>query len=259
MTNKTFMIVLLAFAFSAGCGTTPSPVATDVTRPPANRSVPTLAAKTNTEVGTGTESPITGVDVSHWQGAVDFAKIKAAGKSYVFVKATLGDTEFDANYTNNMKNARAAGLAAGSYHFYLTDDTPQAQFANYSSHVVLEPGDLPPVIDIEKLSHNTLPNLAADLKLFLNAVQEHYGLKPILYSGETFANEYLEEFAPYPLWIAEYNKDKRPVLPKGWTHWTFWQHAQNGTVEGVKGPVDLDRFYGNQQQFQALLLQPRKP
>ena len=150
--------------------------------------------------------------------------------------------------------ARAAGLAAGSYHFYMTDDKPKAQFALFTKHVVLQPGDLPPVVDIEVLSKNSLPNTAAELTAFLNLLEKKYGVKPIVYSGKNFANEYLKGFADYPLWLAEYNKDKSPQMPLDWKRWTFWQHTQNGSVPGVAGPVDLDRFNGGWPQFQSLLI-----
>lgn len=197
-------------------------------------------------------SEVRGVDVSKYQGTIDFTKIKAAGTTYVFVKATEGITGVDPDYARNVAAARAAGLAVGSYHFYETDDDPSAQFGNFKQHADVKPGDLPPVIDIEVLASNSRPDLADDLKSFLAQIEQAYGVKPILYSGVSFANEYLTSFGAYPLWVAEYTSAPAPKVPTGWTTWTFWQYSQSGSVEGISGAVDMDRFNGTPTQFDAL-------
>jgi lysozyme len=195
-----------------------------------------------------------GVDLSKWQGAVDFAQIKAAGKAYVFVKVSQGGDGVDPDYRRNIAAARAAGLYVGSYHFYTTDHTAQSQFDNVVKHLDMKAGDLPLVVDIEVLSKNSLPDLAAELKTFLGLLEQKYSIKPIIYSGESFANEYLKGFADYPLWLAEYTGATAPKLPLDWSAWTFWQHSQNGSVPGVNGAVDLDRFNGTPEQLKALLV-----
>lgn len=204
--------------------------------------------------GSVSADAVVGVDLSKWQGAVDFAKIRAAGKTYVFVKLTEGDDDVDPDYVRNVADARAAGLYTGSYHFYSTADTAQAQFDNLSKHLDLKPGDLPPVIDIEVLSQNSLPDLASELTTFLGLIESRYGVKPIIYSGENFANTQLKGFADYPLWLAEYTGAPQPQLPLDWSAWTFWQHSQSGRVDGVDGDVDLDRFNGDLDQLRALLI-----
>jgi lysozyme len=196
---------------------------------------------------------VEGVDLSNWQGgSVNFEQIKQAGKHFVFVKSSEGATVVDPDHARNVQQARAAGLAVGSYHFYDSDDTPQAQFRNFSAQLSLLPGDLPPVVDIERLSKGDTQALTPPLKQFLGLLEQQYGMKPILYSGEHFANEHLSVFAHYPLWLAEYNSVASPQLPKGWARWTFWQHSQNGNVAGVPGPVDLNRFNGGPTQLEAL-------
>lgn len=244
MSRKTLLAALIGLITLVGCEQkTPAPPTTQ-----------SLAIPATNELVANNIADINGVDLSRWQGSVDFAKIKDAGKSYVFIKTTQGSQDVDPDYSRNIMNARAAGMAAGSYHFYMTDDKPDAQFANFAKHVSLQAGDLPPVVDIEVLSRNSLPNTADELKTFLSLLQNKYGVKPILYSGESFANEYLNGFADYPLWLAEYNKDKTPQLPLDWKQWTFWQHTQNGRVAGVEGNVDLNRYNGTQAQFRNLLL-----
>lgn len=244
MSRKTLLALLIGFITLVGCEQ----------KNPALPTTQSIAIPATNALAANNMADINGVDLSRWQGSVDFVKIKGAGKSYVFIKTTQGSQDVDPDYSRNIMNARAAGMVAGSYHFYMTDDKPDAQFANFSKHVSLQAGDLPPVVDIEVLSRNSLPNTAAELKTFLSLLQNKYGVKPILYSGESFANEYLNGFAAYPLWLAEYNKDKIPQLPLDWKQWTFWQHTQNGRVAGVEGNVDLNRFNGTQAQFRNLLL-----
>jgi lysozyme len=205
-------------------------------------------------MNTATSAVITGVDVSKWQGVVDFAKIKAAGHRYAFVKVTQGATGVDPDYARNIAAARTAGLAAGSYHFYSTDHDAASQFANLSAHLDLKPGDLPPVVDIEVFAQNSLPGLSTQLKAFLDSIEQRYRAKPILYSGLSFAAQNLSGFGDYPLWLAEYTNAPAPRMPAGWAQWTFWQFSQTGHVVGVNGAVDLDRFNGGEDQFKALLI-----
>jgi lysozyme len=195
---------------------------------------------------------VQGIDVSKYQGTIDFAKVSAAGMRYVFVKATEGITGVDPDYAHNVAAARAAGLVVGTYHFYETDDDPSAQFGNFRQHADVKPGDLPPVVDIEVLAKGSRPDLADDLKSFLAQLEQAYGVKPILYSGVSFANEYLAGFSAYPLWVAEYTSASAPKVPTGWATWTFWQYSQSGAVAGVSGAVDMDRFNGTPTQFNAL-------
>lgn len=238
--------LFLLVAISA-CEPRPPTAAGPVSAPAAPPPPPEAAAPAS-----GTEV-VDGVDLSNWQGGeVNFVQIKQAGKLFVFVKASEGATVVDPDHARNVQQARAAGLAVGSYHFYESDDTPQAQFRNFSAQLRLQRGDLPPVVDIEQLSKGDTQALAPALEEFLGLLEQQVGVKPILYSGEHFANEYLSVFADYPLWLAEYNSSASPQLPKGWTRWTFWQHSQNGRVAGVPGTVDLNRFNGGPAQLQAL-------
>lgn len=196
---------------------------------------------------------LTGVDLSNHQGQVDFQQIKQAGMTFVFIKATQGETFVDPDYAQNMAAARAAGLAAGPYHFYMTNDQPETQFANLSKTVSLQSGDLPPVVDIEVLHKGTLPEMAVNLRSFLDKIETHYGVKPILYTGVRFANEHLKDFGEYPLWIAEYKVDA-PSLPQGWKGWTIWQYSQEASVAGVDGPVDANRLNGDETLLKSFLV-----
>lgn len=261
MRYSTLLVGLLGLGLLAGCAqtmtkTAPSPATSAST----TASVGAAAAQTAVPAGAVAQrAEISGVDLSKWQGEVDFGRIKQAGNAYVFIKATQGATGADPNYARNIGDARAAGLAAGSYHFYMTDDSAETQFAQFAKTASIQSGDLPPVVDIETLSSNSLPDLATEVVRFLNMLEQQYGTKPIIYTGKNFANDYLKGFADYPLWLAEYNNDQAPQLPLDWTAWTFWQYSQGGSVAGVAGQVDLDRFNGDRDRFQTLLLRQAAP
>ena len=196
---------------------------------------------------------VEGIDLSHYQGAdVDLAGALAAGKRFVFIKTTQGATLADPDYARNMRQARAAGLLVGGYHFYDALATLAAQFRNFTAQLQLLPGDLPPVVDIEQLGRASASSVATELQQFLEMLERQYGVRPILYSGEAFAAEYLSGFGAYLLWVAEYSAKDSPRLPKGWVRWTFWQYSQAGQLVGLAGPVDLNRFNGSEAELERL-------
>lgn len=264
MRHTTLLIGLLGLSLLAGCAQTTTRTVVAPAPPPAASAGTAASAGAATQAAlpagaSAQGAEINGIDLSKWQGEVDFAQIKQAGNAYVFIKATQGATGADPNYARNIGEARAAGLAAGSYHFYMTDDTAEVQFAQFAKTASIRSGDLPPVVDIEALSSNSLPDLAAEVVRFLTLLEKQYGAKPIIYSGKNFANDYLKGFADYPLWLAEYNNGQAPQLPLDWSAWTFWQYSQGGSVAGVAGQVDLDRFNGDRDRFQALLIRQATP
>ena len=191
-----------------------------------------------------------------YQGSVDFNKVKTAGVTYVFIRATEGITIQDSEFKSNFASAQTAGLTVGAYHFYETNDDPIAQLDNFISVVTLKAGDLPPVIDIERIHNNDESNLIENIQKFLSGLESHYGVKPIIYSNHDFANEYLTEFGNYPLWLAEYEVSE-PKLPNGWANWVFWQWSESSIINGVNGNVDVDRYNGDEASFQRLLIKSR--
>ena len=202
------------------------------------------------------QANIQGIDVSKYQGEIDFTKIKTAGISYVFVRASEGNTYQDVNFKVNFNNAKAAGLTVSAYHFYESNDAPDTQLKNFTKMVTLSPGDLQPVVDIEKLHMQDDTNLMKNLMTYLTGLETHYGVKPIIYTGLNFANQYVTQFSEYPLWLAEYEVSS-PTVPSGWKDWTFWQYSQAGTVDGIEGNVDVDKFNGDLISFSKLLI--KKP
>ena len=197
-----------------------------------------------------------GIDISHYQGDVNWKMLEQTRQGqfpvrFIFMKATEGGDYADKKFVANFDSARAHGFIRGAYHFYnpKTDANKQADF--FISSVKLEPGDLPPVLDIEKKSRD-IGKLQEDLKIWLRKVESHYGVKPIIYASYKFKTKYLNDsvFDSYPYWIAHYYVDS--VRYQG--EWKFWQHTDVGTLPGIDEEVDLNIFNGSFPDLKGLLL-----
>lgn len=200
---------------------------------------------------------IKGIDVSHYNGVIDWKKVKEAGYEFAFLKATEGGDWVDQTFAENRKAARAAGVSVGFYHFFRPSTPVDLQVANFVKTVgKLEQDALRPVLDIEdpRLWKNL--NVRERVTLVLDWCQKikaTMGVTPMIYGSPNFFSEVLQnapELAAYDLWIANYNTAD-PIVPKPWTKWTFWQHSDKGTVPGINGDVDLNWFSGSD------LAQPR--
>ena len=197
-----------------------------------------------------------GIDISHYQGDINWNMLKQTRQgqfpiSFIFMKATEGGDYSDDKFVANFDSARAHGFVRGAYHFYnpKTDANKQADF--FIRSVKLEPGDLPPVLDIEKKGKD-IKKLQADLKVWLRKVESHYGVKPIIYASYKFKTRYLNDsvFNSYPYWIAHYYVDS--VRYDG--DWKFWQHTDVGTLPGIDEKVDLNVFNGSLQELKRMQL-----
>ena len=199
---------------------------------------------------------IHGIDISHYQGEVDWKRLKQTRQGqfpvqFIFMKATEGGDYSDDKFIANFDSAKVHGFIRGAYHFYnpKTDANKQADF--FINSVKLEPGDLPPVLDIEKKGRD-VKKLQQDLKIWLRKVENHYGVKPIIYASYKFKTKYLNDsvFDSYPYWIAHYYVDS--VRYQG--EWKFWQHTDVGTLPGIEDKVDLNIFNGSFSDLKGLLL-----
>lgn len=199
---------------------------------------------------------VDGIDVSHYQGDVDWHQVQSSGVAFGYAKATQGTRYTDPKFAENWAGMGEAGLLRGAYHFYTAGDDPKAQAAHFSAAVHLGPGDLPPMVDIETEGKSTETNydLIKDLHAFLDLLKQAYGVDPFIYTGPGFWNAHFNDsFDGYPLWVAEYGvSEPEPVI--GWKYWTIWQHSQSGSVPGVNGSVDLDTFNGGLDQLKKFTL-----
>ena len=205
-----------------------------------------------------------GIDVSHHQGAIDWAKVKAAGVNYCFMKATEGSTFKDKRFDFNWNQAKAHGIVRGAYHFFRPNAPVTRQVDNLVGKVgKLEVGDLPPVLDAEVPSSWTRFSLSKRLGMiedWMTGVEEGLGIQPILYLSPSFANDILgnsSQLKKYILWLAHYTSRSEPRVPAPWDTWVFWQYSESGRLDGIStNTVDLNRFQGSLEDLKKLTVQP---
>lgn len=200
---------------------------------------------------------IHGIDVSKYQqiiswDAVKEMKVKNVQLGFVFIKATEGIINTDPQFKRNWKKSRQAGMVRGAYHFFLATKDGREQAENFISSVDLEQGDLPPVVDIEQTYGVNTILLKKELKEWLDVIENYYGVKPIIYTNVDFYSRYLgNEFNSYPLWAAHYFQYDTPRVSR---QWDFWQHSEQGRVNGILSKVDFNVFNGDSLQFRNLLM-----
>lgn len=184
-----------------------------------------------------------GIDVSHWQGAIDWPRVARDDVEWAVAKAT--QSVVDRRWTANRAGARAAGIPVGGYHFATPgrggDAVAQARL--HLRHATPAPGDLVPVLDLEDTDLSPRATTAWALA-WCATVEAAIGARPVIYTGPGFATSSLHPdpaLAAYPLWVAHYTTAARPRVPRPWTTWMWWQHTDSGRVDGIAGDVDLNR------------------
>ena len=183
-----------------------------------------------------------GIDVSRYQGVVDWGAVRGAGITFAYAKASESTSE-DANFEQNWKAMASAGLYRGAYHFFHAGIDPVEQ-ANFFVKTVgaMQIDDLPPMLDVETKSLGGLStdSLAAWVNQWMTVVEDSMGKRPIFYSNADFYRAHLGSLVQYPMWIADYSGDPQDLGRL----WTFWQYSDSGRVAGIHGNVDLDVFRG---------------
>lgn len=203
---------------------------------------------------------IHGVDISHYQGNIDWEKLVQNKLvdfplHFIFLKATEGGDHGDDTFAENFRKAREHGFVRGAYHFFIPQTDPIKQADFFIRTVKLKEGDLPPVLDVEMRGKKSPEELQAAVKVWLRRIESHYGVKPILYTSYKFKKRYLNDsaFNSYPYWIAHYYVDS--VRYQG--SWHFWQHTDVGTVPGIEKEVDLNVFNGTLEDLRSLTIQKK--
>ncbi len=194
-----------------------------------------------------------GIDVSHFQGTIDWEKVTASHHpiAFVFIRATMGIDGRDNTYQANWIGAKEAGFIRGAYHYYRPHENSTRQFENFKQRVQLEPGDLPPVIDVEAMSPYGKENLRKGVQNWIALCESHYGVKPIVYSGRSFYRQNLVGVADgCHLWLAAYSGKKR----LSGLNYTFHQFSERVRVNGITGNVDGNDFKGTIDDLRRLAL-----
>ena len=194
------------------------------------------------------KSYIFGLDVSHYQGYIHWNKVVKSKHpiEFVFCRATMGKNGIDRQFKQNWKKIKQHGFIRGAYHYYRPGENSTQQFNHFKKYVHLEEGDFPPVLDVEEVSPFGQNNLREGIKNWLELAEEHYGIKPIIYTGRKYYTQHLQGyFDEYPLWIASYSgKHKIKHIP-----WRFHQFSDKVRVKGIRGYVDGNDFRGKKKDL----------
>lgn len=200
-----------------------------------------------------------GIDVSRHQDEIDWQKVESMRSdsiriSFVFIKATEGITRQDPSFEQNWKAIKKTKLIRGAYHFYYPSRDALKQAKNFISQVNLVKGDLPPVVDIEYSNGKSKKKICEGLTKFVNEIEKKYKVKPIIYTNLSFYNDYLDgEFDSYPVWISCYFEQERFNSSCSF-RWKFWQHSEQGKVNGIAGNVDFNVFNGGEKDLLKLCI-----
>lgn len=198
--------------------------------------------------------PVQGIDVSHHQGRIDWAKLKAPHVRFAYIKASEGGTFRDPMFAANWAGARGAGIVAGAYHFFTFCKSGAEQAANFLAVFAERSAQLPPAIDLEFGGNcGQRPSKAAfeqQLRDFLVELERRMGCRPLLYVTQEFYQAYVAgSFNDYALWVR--NIYRRPVLHAE-ERWILWQYANRARLPGVATFIDLNAFSGTAAEFGKL-------
>ncbi|TGQ47946.1 GH25 family lysozyme [Mesorhizobium sp. M00.F.Ca.ET.216.01.1.1] len=228
-----------------------------------SRAAPSMLASPVTRYGFRDAKPINfgrassprrlavhGVDVSRWQGNVNWEKLRGQGANFAYIKATDGGDHLDPMFRTNWRNADAAGLKRGAYHFFYWCRTAGEQADWFIRNVPRVEGALPPVIDVEwngESSCRRRPSrekVLEKMQVFMDKLERHYGQRPIIYTSPDFYRDNLRgAFPDYPFWLRAVAAHPSKVYPG--RKWLFWQYSGSGLSHGVRGRIDLNVFHGD--------------
>nr|WP_294783255.1 glycoside hydrolase family 25 protein [uncultured Flavobacterium sp.] len=200
---------------------------------------------------------VVGIDVSEFQGKVDWEEVEILDEKYpvqfVFIRATAGNDRVDRQFKRNWEGAKENKIMRGAYHYYRPNENSIEQADLFIKTVKLQKGDLPPVLDIEKLPKNqSIDSLKKGLKRWLTKVEKHYQVRPIIYSGERYYSDFLkEEFSEYLFWIANYNFYREKIEDD----WLFWQFTEKASLPGIKNRVDVNIYNGDLEQLHFITVE----
>lgn len=202
-----------------------------------------------------------GVDVSHYQGAIDWEVLSQQNLDFAIIKATEGSTHVDERFLDNWQAAEQTHLALGAYHFFSFDSEGDRQAASYIDTVGNLNGKLAPVVDVEYYGNKRSnppdrADVVENLGAMLDALEQHYEIKPIIYTTYTVYNDYIKgEFEDYPLWVRSVYCP--PTVLFG-NKWSFWQYMDTAMLDGYVGDqkyIDVNVFRGTKQELEKLMIQ----
>jgi len=194
-----------------------------------------------------------GMDVSHYQGKINWNKVKKTKHpiKYVFIRSTMGTDGIDSQFKRNWKHTKKHSYIRGAYHYYRPNENSTEQFNLFASAVKLEKGDFPPILDIEQKGNLTSKQLRESVLNWLKLAEKKYKIKPVVYTGRKFYKSYLKgHIKGYPLWIASYSSKHK----LNGINWSFHQFSEKVRVKGISHYVDGNDFNGNLKQLQNMCI-----
>ncbi len=258
MKRLILAVSVLILAVAGGCGRNPGRSSPGVTY--TQGSGPQFGdAKPHEWVGGHPYNhPVHGIDISRYQGDIDWGLVRGSGVSFAYIKATEGGDHADPSFQRYWREAGQARIPRGAYHYYYFCRSGAEQAAWFIRNVPRERGALPPVIDLE-WTHNSrtckhqpsYDELRREVASFMSILQRHYGQRPIIYTTVDFyrdmnMGQYREEF-----WLRSVAGHPRIVYPG--QNWGFWQYTGTGLVPGISGRVDLNVFAGSASDWRQWL------
>jgi lysozyme len=191
-----------------------------------------------------------GVDVSRWQGNINWSVLKKNGANFAYIKATDGGDHLDPMFRRNWNGAEAAGVKRGAYHFFYWCRSASHQADWFIRHVPRDANALPPVIDVEWTRSRSCPRhpsqaaVVKKMNTFMNMLESHYGQRPIIYTAPDFYEDNLQgAFPNHPFWLRAVAEHPSQVYPG--RKWVFWQYSGTGLSKGVGEKIDLNVFNGD--------------
>lgn len=202
-----------------------------------------------------------GIDVSHYQGEIDWSQVVEAGYKYAFCKATQmgryvgGSWQVDPTFQANYQGALDAGMHAGAYLFFMEEYPGEAQGSLFCDYIESTVGTLPVMMWIDVERSGGISNAIAQDRLqecVMTIINRANGIRPGIYTSASRWQQLIEIYSAepawatqVPLWVAHYTARDYPYMPDGWLNWRFWQFTRQGQVPGINGAVDINRFNGN--------------
>lgn len=206
----------------------------------------------------GASSPkshaVHGVDVSRWQGNIDWERLRSQGANFAYIKATDGGDHLDPMFRKNWRASHAAGLKRGAYHFFYWCRSAESQAKWFIRNVPKVAGALPPVIDVEwngesRCRKRPSPaRVREKMQVFMDMLERHYGQRPVIYTAPDFYRDNLKgAFPNHPFWLRAVAQHPSKVYPG--RKWLFWQYSGSGLSHGVRGKIDLNAFRGSESDW----------
>jgi lysozyme len=203
--------------------------------------------------------PIQGIDISKYQGDIDWARVRREGIRFAYLKVSEGGDHVDNRFYDNWSAAAAAGVPRGAYHFMYWCRTASEQAVWFTQAVPQDSTQLPPVLDLEWNNasvtcpkHIPRDDALAKIKKMLEIMEYHTGKRPIIYTDINFHRDILEgQFPGYEFWLRSVAAEPHERYSD--RSWTFWQYTATGRVPGVRGDVDRNAFVGSESEWKRWL------